>query len=126
MNRDTSQVRIQRAVVGVYCGLIINPDGLRNQIEGAVIQSFSRVLLEELKFDRSKVTSLDWHSYPILRFPEVPDLEVVLINDPDGPPLGAGELAVVPVASAISNAIFDATGVRLRRLPFTPERVKGA
>ena len=126
VNRGTGEVRIQRAVIASYCGLIINPDGLRNQIEGAVIQTFSRVLLEELKFDRSKVTSLDWNSYPILRFPEVPDLEVILINDLDAPPSGAGELAVVPIASAISNAIFDATGVRLRRVPFTAERVREA
>jgi CO/xanthine dehydrogenase Mo-binding subunit len=83
-------------------------------------------LHEEVKFDRSKVTSVDWLTYPILTFPEVPVIEVALINRPELPLLGAGEAATAPVAAALGNAIFDATGVRLRTVPFTPERVKAA
>ncbi|HEX6896960.1 MAG TPA: molybdopterin cofactor-binding domain-containing protein, partial [Bryobacteraceae bacterium] len=108
------------------CGLVINPDSLRNQIEGSIIQTLSRALHEEVKFDRSRVTSVDWASYPILRFPEVPAIEVALIDRPTLPPLGAGEASTAPVAAALANAIFDATGVRLRTVPFTPARVKAA
>ena len=108
------------------CGLIINPDGLRNQIEGNVIQAMSRTLKEEVKFDRAVVTSLDWTLYPILRFPEIPEVIIELINRPDQPAVGAGEATTSPIAPAIANAIFNATGVRLRMIPFTPERVKAA
>jgi CO/xanthine dehydrogenase Mo-binding subunit len=102
---------------------MVNPDGVHNQVEGNVIQGVSRALLEEVTFDSSGVTSLDWKSYPILKFPDVPEVEVVLINRPEMAPLGAGEPATIPVPAAIANAIFDATGVRLREAPFTPERV---
>ena len=81
---------------------------------------------EEVKFDKSRVTSIDWVSYPILRFPEMPPVEVALIDRPNLPPLGAGEASTAPVAAALGNAIFDATGVRLRAVPFTPARVKVA
>jgi nicotinate dehydrogenase subunit B len=127
VERATGVVRVMRVSVAHDCGLIVNPDGLRNQIEGNVIQTLSRALKEEVRFDRSGVTSLDWASYPILRFPELPDeVRIALIDRPDQPMLGAGEPAAVPVFAAVGNAIFDATGSRLRTLPFTPERVREA
>ena len=119
-------VRVKRIVVAHDCGLIINPDGVRNQIEGNVIQSLSRTLKEEVQFDNMHITSVDWQTYPILTFSEVPEIEIVLINRPDQPALGAGEPSTVTTAAAVANAIFDATGVRLRQLPFTPERVRQA
>ena len=91
-----------------------------------MLQGVSRSLFEAVKFDRSHVTSLDWRSYPVLTFPDVPDIETVLLDQRDVEPSGAGELATVPVAAALSNAIFDATGVRMRQAPITPDQVKGA
>jgi CO/xanthine dehydrogenase Mo-binding subunit len=126
VDRVTGEVDVSRVVVAHDCGRIINPDGVRNQVEGNVIQSASRTLLEELHFDESGVTSLDWVSYPILTFPRVPDVQIALIDRPELPPYGAGEPASVPVAAAIGNAIYDATGVRLQRVPFTPARVRQA
>lgn len=123
VDRSTGEVRVRRVTCAHDCGLIINPDGLRNQIEGSILQTLSRALHEEVKFDRSRVTSTDWTTYPILRFPEAPAVEVSLIDRPDLPPLGAGEASTAPVAAALANAIFDATGVRMRRVPFSPERV---
>jgi CO/xanthine dehydrogenase Mo-binding subunit len=100
---------------------------VRNQIEGNVIQALSRALLEEVRFDRQAVTSLDWASYPILRFSDAPEaIAISLIDRRDQPSLGAGEPATAPVLAAVANAIFDATGARLRSVPFTPERVKAA
>lgn len=116
----------KRFYVAHDCGQIINPDGLRNQIEGNVIQTVSRVLKEELKFDRSMVTSLDWASYPIITFPEVPEVVMDLIDRPNEVPWGGGEPTAAVVPSAIANAVFDATGVRLRSVPFTPPKVKSA
>jgi nicotinate dehydrogenase subunit B len=105
----------------------VNPDGLKNQIEGNIVQTLSRALLEYVRFDTSKVTSLDWVGYPILRFSDVPgDIAITLINRPDKPSVGAGEPAAAPVMAAVANAIFDATGERMRSVPFTPERVKAA
>jgi CO/xanthine dehydrogenase Mo-binding subunit len=101
----------------------VNPDGLANQIEGGAIQATSWTLKEQVRFDRTRVTSGSWESYPILRFSEVPDVEIALIDRPDEPPLGAGEMAQGPVAGAIANALFDATGLRVRDLPLTSERV---
>jgi nicotinate dehydrogenase subunit B len=106
--------------------LIINPDGVKNQIEGNVIQSLSRALKEEVQFDEMRITSVDWGTYPILTFSEVPEIEIVLMDRPDQPALGAGEPATVITAPAVANAIFDATGVRLRQTPFTPARVREA
>jgi nicotinate dehydrogenase subunit B len=126
VNRENGEVRVQRIFVAHDCGLIINPDGLKNQIEGNVIQATSRTLKEEVKFDRSMVTSLDWTLYPILRFPEIPEVVIELINRPDQPAVGAGEATTSPIAPAIANAIFNATGIRLRTVPFTPDRVKTA
>ena len=122
----TGRIAVRRAVCAHDCGLVVNPDGLKNQIEGCIVQTLSRTLHEEVTFDRSHVTSVDWASYPILRFPEAPEVEVILVDRPDEPLLGAGEAATAPVAAALSNAVFDATGVRLRTVPFTPDRVKAA
>jgi CO/xanthine dehydrogenase Mo-binding subunit len=111
-------VRVSRAFVAHDCGLIVNPDGLKNQIEGNVIQGISRTLKEAVKFDRSRVTSVDWRSYPILTFAEVPEsIEIELIDHPELPSVGAGEAATSPIPGAIANAIFDATGQRLRDVP---------
>ena len=126
VDRESGALRVRRITVAHDCGLVINPDGVRNQIEGNVIQSLSRALKEEVTFDRSRVTSLDWQSYPILTFSEIPEIDVVLINRPDQPALGAGEPAMVTTAAAVGNAIFAATGARLRQVPFTPERIKAA
>ena len=124
VDRNSGLVRVRRIVVAHDCGLIINPDGVKNQIEGNVIQSLSRAIKEEVQFDEHHITSVDWQTYPILTFSEVPEVEIVLINHPDEPALGAGEPSTVTTAAAVANAIFDATGVRIRRIPFTPERVK--
>jgi CO/xanthine dehydrogenase Mo-binding subunit len=126
VDRGTGVVRVTRLVVAHDCGLIINPDGVKNQIEGNVIQSLSRALKEEVQFDEMRITSVDWGTYPILTFSEVPEIEIVLINRPDQPALGAGEPATVITAPVVANAIFDATGVRLRQTPFTPARVREA
>jgi CO/xanthine dehydrogenase Mo-binding subunit len=124
---NTGVVRVRRVTVAHDCGLIVNPDGLRNQIEGNVIQAISRTLKEAVKFDATRITGVDWAGYPILRFTEIPDaIDIELIDRPDQPSVGAGEATMSPIAPAIANAIFDATGVRLRDVPFTPERVKAA
>jgi CO/xanthine dehydrogenase Mo-binding subunit len=119
-------VRVTRIVVAHDCGLIINPDGVTNQVEGNVVQSLSRVLKEEVLFDETRILSVDFLTYPILTFSEVPSIEVVLINRPDQPALGAGEPASITTAPAVANAIYAATGARVRQAPFTPERVKAA
>jgi len=126
VNRKSGEVRVKHFAVVQDCGQIINPDGVRNQIEGSVIQTVSRTLKEELTFDRSRVTSLDWDSYPILTFPEIPEVDVDLIDRPTEKPWGAGEPPAAVVPSAISNAVFDAVGVRLRSVPFTPAKVRAA
>jgi nicotinate dehydrogenase subunit B len=126
VDRASGAIRVTRVTMTHDCGQIINPDGLRNQIEGNIVQTLSRTLIEELKFDRSMVTSLDWASYPIITFPDVPEVVIELINQPNAPPWGAGEPSAAVVPSAISNAVFDATGVRLRSIPFTPDKVKAA
>jgi len=114
-------------VVAHDCGLIVNPDGLRRCIEGNIVQGTSRALWEEVQFDAKNVTSVDWLTYPILDITEAPEaIDIVLIDRPELPPQGAGEPSTRPVAAAIANAIFDATGIRLRRVPFTPDRVKAA
>jgi CO/xanthine dehydrogenase Mo-binding subunit len=120
------EVLVKRVVVAHDCGLIINPDGLRNQIEGNVIQATSRTLKEEVKFDRAIVRTVDWTLYPILKFAEVPEVIIELIDRPDQPAVGAGEATNSAIPAAIANAIFDATGARLRQVPFTPDRVKAA
>jgi nicotinate dehydrogenase subunit B len=122
----TGRISVTRVTCAHDCGLVVNPDALKNQIEGCIVQTLSRALHEEVTFDRSRVTSVDWASYPILRFPEAPQVDVILIDRPDQPLLGAGEAATAPVAAALANAVFDATGVRLRTVPFTAERLKAA
>ena len=126
VDEATGAVRVRRVVVAHDCGLIVNPDGVRNQVEGNIIQALSRALKEEVRFDAGGQTTMDWGDYPILTFSETPELEIVLINRPDEPSLGAGEPATVTVAAAIANAVFAATRARLRRVPFTPERVRAA
>jgi nicotinate dehydrogenase subunit B len=126
VNRKSGQVAVRRIVCAHDCGLMINPDGVTNQVEGNLVQGVSRALFEEVTYDANGVTSLDWQSYPILKFTDVPAVEVVLINRPEMAALGAGEPSTVPVAAAIANAIFDATGARLREVPFTPKRVLAA
>jgi CO/xanthine dehydrogenase Mo-binding subunit len=127
VDRSTGRIQVRRVTCAHDCGLTINPNALRNQIEGLILQTLSRTIYEEVKFDRSKVTSVDWVSYPILRFPEVPTIEIALMMDHQDQPLyGAGEAAAIPVPGALANAIFDATGIRMRVAPFAPERLKGA
>ncbi len=123
VNKATGDVSVTRVVAGQDSGLMINPDGVRHQIHGNVIQSTSRALMEEVSFDRNSVTSREWGAYPIITFPDIPKIDVLMLPRQDQPPLGVGESASVPSAAAIANAIFDATGVRFRELPFTPERI---
>jgi CO/xanthine dehydrogenase Mo-binding subunit len=126
VERATGRVRVTRVVCAHDCGLMINPDCVKSQIEGNILQTLSRTLFEEVTFDRFRVTSVDWASYPILTFPDVPALEIDLVERPTEPPLGVGEAASTPVPAALANAIFDATGLRLRSVPFTPARLKAA
>jgi nicotinate dehydrogenase subunit B len=123
VNKATGDVSVTRVVAGQDSGLMINPDGVRHQIHGNVIQSTSRALMEEVSFDRAAVTAREWGAYPIIKFPDVPEIDVLMLPRQDQPPLGVGESASVPSAAAIANAIYDATGVRFRELPFTPERI---
>ena len=125
IDRHSGKVWARKFTVAHDCGLIINPDGLKRCIEGNVVQGTSRALSEEVTFDRAKVTSVDWTSYPILGITEAPEaVDIVLINRPELPPAGAGESSIRPVAAAHANAVFDATGVRPRPAPLTPERLK--
>jgi CO/xanthine dehydrogenase Mo-binding subunit len=126
VDRESGHIHLARAVVAADAGQIVNPDGLSNQLEGAMVQAASWTLGEEVAFEPGGITSLDWDSYPILRFGGAPRIETVLLNRPDQPCLGAGEGAQGPVPAAIANAVFDAAGIRLRRIPFTPERVRAA
>jgi CO/xanthine dehydrogenase Mo-binding subunit len=123
--RETGFVRITRAVAAVDCGEIVNPDGVRNQIEGGIIQSASWTLLERVRFDGREVLSRDWAGYPILRFDQAPlQLEVVLVDRPGQPFLGTGEAAQGPAGAAIANAVFDACGLRVRDLPLDRARIR--
>jgi CO/xanthine dehydrogenase Mo-binding subunit len=126
VERATGRVRVTRVVAAVDAGQIVNPDGVVNQIEGGVIQSASWTLKEAVRYDRTRVTTRSWADYPILRFDEVPDVEVVLLDQPNERFLGVGEGSQGPAVAAIANAIAHATGTRLRALPFTPDRVKQA
>ena len=126
VNRDTGEVRVTRICMGHDCGQMINPDGVANQVEGGVLQTVSRTLMEEVKWDRTKVTSVDWASYPILRFPDAPRVDIELIDRPGEVSWGVGEPSAVVIPAAIGNAVFDAVGARVRTVPFTPARVKEA
>jgi nicotinate dehydrogenase subunit B len=126
VDRRTGKVRVERAVAAVDAGLIINPDGVSNQIEGGIIQSTSWTLKEAVRFDSRHITTRTWADYPILTFTEVPAVDVVLLDRPNEKSLGTGEGSQGPTVAAIANAIANATGARLRDLPFTPQRVKAA
>jgi nicotinate dehydrogenase subunit B len=119
-------IRVKKVYAAVDAGQVVNPDGLRNQVEGGIVQAISWTLKEEVKWDRERVLARSWESYPILRFDEVPDIEVVLLDRPELPGLGTGECAAGPTAAAIANALAHAMGVRARDLPLTPERVARA
>jgi nicotinate dehydrogenase subunit B len=123
---QTGYVRVKKVVVGQDCGMIVNPAGVTHQLHGNVIQAISRTLKEAVSFDQRGVADLEWGTYPILTFPEVPEIDVIQMPANGNPPLGSGESASVPGPAAIANAIFDATGVRLREAPFTPSRVRAA
>ena len=124
--RTTGVIKAKHFAVVQDCGQVINPDGAKNQIEGNVIQTVSRTLLEQVRYDCSHVTSVDWSTYPILTFPDVPDIDIELIDRPNEKPLGVGEPSAAIVSAAISNAVFDAIGVRLRSVPFSPEKLLAA
>ncbi|HET7343432.1 MAG TPA: molybdopterin cofactor-binding domain-containing protein, partial [Methylomirabilota bacterium] len=126
VERASGRIHVTRVVCAQDCGLMVNPDNVQAQLEGNILQTLSRALHEEVVWNRDGVTTLDWSSYPILTFPEVPALEFELIQRLDQPPLGVGEAGSAPVAAALGNAVFDATGVRLRTVPFTAERVREA
>ena len=126
VERASGKIKVERVACAQDCGQIINPDGARGQVEGSILQTLSRVLMEEVMFDRERVVSVDWSSYPIMRFTDAPKLEITLIDRPKEKPVGSGEAACSAVGAALGNAVFDATGVRLRTVPFTPERVKTA
>jgi CO/xanthine dehydrogenase Mo-binding subunit len=127
VDQDTGVIVVKRCVVAMDSGPISNPDGIRNQVEGGTLQGVSRTLLEEVAWNTERVTSVDWRSYhPLYLGAAVPTVESVLINQSDVAAMGAGETAVTVTAAAIGNAFFDATGVRLREIPFTPERVQAA
>jgi CO/xanthine dehydrogenase Mo-binding subunit len=122
----TAAIRLERAVIAADSGQVVDPVGLVNQLEGGLVQSASWTLHERVSFDRRRVTSLDWDAYPILRFPDVPEIETVLLDRPGAPFLGSGEATQGPTAGAIGNAIRAATGVRVHDLPITPERLRRA
>jgi nicotinate dehydrogenase subunit B len=125
IDRASGKIWGRKFTIAHDCGQIINPDGLKHTIEGNIVQGVSRTLWEEVKFDAKNVTTVDWMTYPILDITETPEIiDIVLINHPEIAPSGAGEPSIRPVAAAIANAIFDATGVRIRRVPFSPDRVK--
>ena len=127
VDKRTGIVRIARYVMAHDCGLVINPLGLTQTLQANIVQTLSRTMKEEVRFDRHKVTSVDWATYPISRMSDVPpQIDIVIMNRPDVPATGAGEAGTRAVAAAVANAIFDATGVRMRRVPFLAERVKAA
>ncbi len=133
VNRETGHVWAKRLVCAHDCGFVVNPDGVRHTVECGTLHGLSRALYEEVRFDTEKVTSRDWFSHPTLRHADMPEsIEIVLVNGdphpnrPDLPPYGAGEASLKPMLAAIANAIYDATGVRIRRVPFRDDRVLAA
>jgi nicotinate dehydrogenase subunit B len=126
VNKDTGEIRVTRVCASHDCGEMVNPDGVANQVEGGVLQTVSRTLMEAVTWDRNKVTSVDWVSYPILRHTQAPKVEVALIDRPGQVSWGAGEPTACAIPAAIANAVFDATGARLRSVPLTPDKVKAA
>ena len=126
VDEERAQIRVERLWIAADVGRVIDPDGLRNQLEGGAVQAVSWCLKEAVEFDeRGAVTSRDWESYPILRFSEVPQVRTVLLDRPESEPLGAGEATVGPASGALANAVFAATGLRVRDLPMTPDRLRG-
>ncbi|MDX3893426.1 xanthine dehydrogenase family protein molybdopterin-binding subunit [Pusillimonas sp.] len=123
VNAATGRVTVTRVVVGQDTGMIVNPDGVRHQIRGNIIQMLSRTLKEEVAFNKRGVVDLEWGAYPIISFTDIPPIEVVLVDRQDEPPMGAGESSSVPAPAAIANALFDATGQRFRTAPFTPDKI---
>lgn len=126
VNKETGEIRVMRVCASHDCGEMVNPDGVANQVEGGVLQTVSRTLMEQVNWDTKKVTSVDWASYPIMRHTQAPKVEVALIDRPGTPQWGAGEPMACAIPAAIANAVFDATGARMRSLPFTPDKVKAA
>jgi len=123
----TGALTVGRVVAAADCGEAISPDGVRNQIEGAIVQSLSWTMIEQVDWNADRRTSVDWNAYPIMRFPALPqDVEVEVIDRPSEPFLGVGEAGQGPTAAALANALADATGKRLRDLPLTAEKVKAA
>jgi nicotinate dehydrogenase subunit B len=125
VNKQTGKITVNHLWSGQDSGMAINPGLLMNQMSGNLVQAASKVLHEELAFDKKRVTSRDWVSYPILRFKDAPTVTTVLINRPDRVATGSGEPPLVPTGAAIANAVYDATGVRMTQAPLTPARVKG-
>ena len=121
---DYGNINLKEAFIASDSGQIIDREGLKSQLEGGFIQSASWTLKEEVKFEGEEVLSADWESYPIIKFSEIPNLQTILIERPNDPPLGAGEATQGPTAAAIANAVFNATGLRLRKIPFTPENLR--
>jgi len=126
VERESGRIRVTRLACAQDCGLVVNPDSVRGQVEGCLLQGISRTLFEAVTYDRSRVTSVDWATYPVLAFSDVPAMEIELIDRPTEPPIGVGEAAGTPVPGAIASAVFDATGVRLRSVPFRSDRVQAA
>ena len=126
VNRDSGAIRVTRLCIGHDCGQMINPDGVANQVEGGALQTVSRTLIEEVQWERDRVTSVDWASYPIMRFPDMPKVDIELIDRPGEVAWGVGEPTAVVIPPAIANAGFDATGACMRSVPFTPDKVKAA
>ena len=127
VDQESGVVLVRRCVAAIDCGPVSNPDGLRNQVEGGLIHGMSRALREEVTWAGDRVTSIDWQTYrPWFVGEPVPVIDTIVINRPDGEVMGAGETSITVAAAAIGNAIFDATGARIRQLPFAPERVKAA
>ena len=126
VERASGKIHVRRVACAHDCGLVINPDALRAQIEGNILQALSRTLFEEVEFDSSRVTSTTWKTYPILTFADVPEIRIDLVLRQNMPPLGGGEASSAPVPAALANAVYDACGARLRTVPFTRGRVKTA
>jgi CO/xanthine dehydrogenase Mo-binding subunit len=126
VDKGSGAIHVKRVACAHDCGLVINPGTLKTQIEGSILQTLSRTLFEEVAFDHARVTSVNWTSYPILRFPDAPEILIELIDRPQEPPLGAGEAATTPVPAALANAVFDAVGRRITTVPLTRERVRAA
>jgi CO/xanthine dehydrogenase Mo-binding subunit len=123
VDRETGEIDLQHAIIAADAGQAVNPDGLSNQLEGGFVQAASWTLYEAVEFDRRGITSVDWETYPILPFNAAPTIKTVIVNRPGLPFLGAGEASQNPTPAAIANAVYDAGGIRLRDIPFTPDKV---